>query len=279
MRATRWRTNLLVVVAAALLPLVAHSLEPRGYRNNNPGNIVQSPTPWQGKVECTNGEKIHECFETEWYGLRATAIVLRTYVHSHGLTTLPEIMNRFSEFPGASRGVSLISGIGEEEEVNPRDLEQMARLLFAIVVQENGHSRYSLEYLREVIYDSYGAVYFAGLDPPVRSAKGVGDEAASAERRAPQHDAGAWRRAGRAAGDTRQHEHALSMDPQGYSPVRGVVCHSTTEDGSSAAPRTARHRGVDGVEGGVLAIYQWPRRFNVARCKGLSDYPIGYTLS
>jgi hypothetical protein len=75
---------------------------PRGYRNNNPGNIRKSALAWEGlsdpaimRTYQRNESSFCVFMEPEW-GIRAMALLLRTYKHKHGLKTPHAIISRWA---------------------------------------------------------------------------------------------------------------------------------------------------------------------------------------
>lgn len=73
-----------------------HSLlQPRGIRNNNPGNIRIGKTRWRGQSAEQRDSAFIE-FDTPLYGLRALMRTLLTYHLKHGLDTVESIVNRWA---------------------------------------------------------------------------------------------------------------------------------------------------------------------------------------
>lgn len=66
----------------------------RGIRNCNPANLRKG-CKWVGLSKRQDDAEF--CvFDSMHYGVRALIKTLRTYVLVHGLTTIPEILNRFA---------------------------------------------------------------------------------------------------------------------------------------------------------------------------------------
>jgi hypothetical protein len=66
---------------------------PRGFRNNNPGNLRElkgDKTRWRGE-RSTDDDAGFEFVSLE-YGLRAMIVVLRTYIKRKGLDTIEKII-------------------------------------------------------------------------------------------------------------------------------------------------------------------------------------------
>lgn len=74
------------------------SKQPRGLRNNNPGNIRNSQrTDWQGEVdEASKNDKSFEEFETIAYGYRALIKLLQNYRKLHGCQTMADFIKRWA---------------------------------------------------------------------------------------------------------------------------------------------------------------------------------------
>ena len=116
---------------------------PRGLRNNNPGNIKLSSTPWKGKIppgENTDGT--FEQFKTMDYGTRAMIKVLQTYYTRYGLNTIKTLLARYapnSENP-TSNYVDFVvkkSGYGPNA---PLDMskETLKKIILPMADFENG---------------------------------------------------------------------------------------------------------------------------------------------
>ena len=108
-----------------------------GIDNNNPMNIRISADHWQG---ATGDDGTFTQFISPLMGIRAAAVVLRTYRDKHGLNTIAGIVNRWAPpFENDTRGyiknVSFKLGIG----VNiPLTDAYYVRLIGAMIYQENG---------------------------------------------------------------------------------------------------------------------------------------------
>lgn len=118
----------------------------RGERNNNPGNIRISSSAWQGKI---NGrDTAFETFTTPFYGIRATAVLLRNYQFNHGLGTVREIINRWAP-PNENNTSSYVNAVASALRVNPDqqinldDDFVLTQLVKAVIKHENGRVIYS----------------------------------------------------------------------------------------------------------------------------------------
>lgn len=120
--------------------------EPRGVRNNNPGNIDRTNTVWQGEdrsPEALRREPRFCVFETPQAGFRALAKTLLTYQNKHGLRTVREIINRWAP-PVENNTEAYISqvarevGVGSREVVSLNKQVPLQRMVTAIARHENG---------------------------------------------------------------------------------------------------------------------------------------------
>jgi hypothetical protein len=69
---------------------------PRGLRNNNPGNLVQTSIPWQGKIPLSqNTDSRFEQFYELRYGIRAKMRDIITD-YKKGLTSVTAIINEYA---------------------------------------------------------------------------------------------------------------------------------------------------------------------------------------
>lgn len=128
--------------------------QPRGIRNNNPGNIERTATAWQGMSERQTDARFI-VFESPFYGIRALARVLRTYKNSYGLNTVRGIINRWAppvenDTGAYVRSVAAAIGVSPDQPL-AFDAGQLRRLVAAIVRHENGQQPYSDALLDEGI--------------------------------------------------------------------------------------------------------------------------------
>ncbi|SHO55131.1 virion protein [Vibrio quintilis] len=117
------------------------SSQPRGVRNNNPLNIRDNGTDWQGMCEINTDPSFVQ-FESAEYGFRAGARILRTYYRS-GYKTLSQMISRWapvSENDTATyiRNVSNWTGIGPHQTVDVYDRNTLSNVLLAMSRQESG---------------------------------------------------------------------------------------------------------------------------------------------
>lgn len=118
--------------------------QPRGIRNNNPGNIKRGSSQWVGKVpyeQSTDGT--FEQFTYYVYGVRAMIKLLRTYIEG-GTNNISKIINRWA--PAADNNnpmayighVVLKTGIPADQTISFSNTAQIKALVKAIADYENG---------------------------------------------------------------------------------------------------------------------------------------------
>lgn len=109
----------------------------RGLRNNNPGNIVKTTIPWQGKV--AGSDSRFETFSDIEYGLRAMALNLMTY-WTGGTRTPAAIVNKWSPDGNEANYAKLISsktGFAINQAI-PNTPDAWRKMLKAMTEVENG---------------------------------------------------------------------------------------------------------------------------------------------
>ena len=120
--------------------------QPRGIRNNNPGNIRYTGTAWQGLANPpSDGE--YCIFVSVQYGLRALAKLLRNY-STMGFKTISQIISRYAPAPENNTAAYINSvvkntGYSANEQLNLADDNVLINLMKAIILQENGKQPYS----------------------------------------------------------------------------------------------------------------------------------------
>lgn len=121
---------------------------PRGIRNNNPGNIRYTATPWRGLANpASDGEFC--IFVRPEYGIRAMAKILASY-EKRGVDTLSEIISAWA--PAVENNTqSYILFVSAKTGISPIDIVGRHRwpvLLAAIITQENGIQPYTMELIK-----------------------------------------------------------------------------------------------------------------------------------
>jgi len=114
---------------------------PRGLRNNNPFNIIDSKTKWQGESDKNDDPKFEE-FEDMVIGIRAGMVILRSYMLKYKLNTISKIINRFAptvenDTKAYIEAVAKRTGFGKDQKLT-FDKYTICRLTEAICHHENG---------------------------------------------------------------------------------------------------------------------------------------------
>ena len=118
------------------------SRQPRGIRNNNPGNINFNHQPGAVMETGTPNPRFAK-FSTPEAGIRAAILNLQTYYYKHGLRTISQMINRWAPAQENATGsyirkVSQRTGLGPNDPVNIKDPNTLAALVDAISRVENG---------------------------------------------------------------------------------------------------------------------------------------------
>lgn len=121
-------------------------MQPRGIRNNNPGNIRHGDK-WLGLSD-KQSDSSFCTFKTPVYGIRAMAKILLNYQMVYGLKTLAGIIHRWAP-PNENDTCSYIDSVAEvlgvapKEEIDVGNPIVMAKLIKAIIRHENGIQPYA----------------------------------------------------------------------------------------------------------------------------------------
>lgn len=114
----------------------------RGLRNNNPGNIRLSATPWQGEVRPSQDAAFCQ-FGSMAYGYRALIKLLGNYRRLHGCQTISDFIHRWAP-PTENNTAGYISRVCSSMHVpatyrpDVDDRSTMCALAAAISLVENG---------------------------------------------------------------------------------------------------------------------------------------------
>lgn len=129
-----------------IVSTVTSVLEPRGLRNNNPGNLVLTTIAWKGKVpNAQNTDGKFEQFTQPLWGIRAMFIDVRGDIEKDGLNTIRKLITEYApkfENNTAAYIQSVVNqvGIGSDTRILPA---HYLNLLKAIIKHENGKQPYS----------------------------------------------------------------------------------------------------------------------------------------
>ena len=129
--------------------------EPRGIRNNNPGNIKYTGTAWLGLANPPHDGTF--CVFTEAkYGIRALAKVLRNYNRYYGIRTIYRIIKRFApatenQTDAYIKSVAASTGYDPHTQLNLESNAVLVKLMKAIIKHENGKQPYTDEEIEAAI--------------------------------------------------------------------------------------------------------------------------------
>lgn len=120
--------------------------EPRGVRNNNPGNIMKGDKGWQGEVQ--GNDTRYATFATPEAGIRAMGKTLLTYQDKHGLNTVEDIVSRWAPATENNTAayvatVAKAAGVKPDAPLNLRDPAVLTAVTRAMIQVENGKQPYS----------------------------------------------------------------------------------------------------------------------------------------
>ena len=116
---------------------------PRGIRNCNPGNLVISKIPWNGKVPKKDNTDGHfEQFISMEYGIRAMIMDLRGDIMKDGLNTIEKLISSYApdnenDTVAYIKVVAKRTGIKFNEKMIA-DKSTIFKLVEAISFHENG---------------------------------------------------------------------------------------------------------------------------------------------
>ena len=124
----------------------------RGIRNCNPGNIRKDGTPWEG-LSPVQDDPAFCVFIDAPHGIRAMAIILRSYQENYGINTIRGIINRWAP-PVENDTEAYIEDVCARARFKPDDPiditnEATAQMVIpAIIAHENAGYAYPLGVLQ-----------------------------------------------------------------------------------------------------------------------------------
>lgn len=139
------------------------TIQPRGIRNNNPGNIRKSKDPWQGLAE-RQTDAAFFVFKSPVYGIRALARVLIAYQDKKKLRTIRDIIGRWAPQTENDTNAYIISvadatGFSQDQILDMHRFDHLKPLVEAIIHHENGQQPYTDTEITK-------ALVLAGVEPP-----------------------------------------------------------------------------------------------------------------
>ncbi len=131
--------------------------QPRGIRNNNPGNIENNGIPWNGLSQDQTDERFYQ-FQKPEFGIRAMARILNNYQIHHGLNTVRGLIDRWAP-PIENDTNSYAEHIAHAAGVNPDQpievSEHLNQIIPAMIKHENGQQPYSADTIQAGINMAY----------------------------------------------------------------------------------------------------------------------------
>lgn len=127
-----------IVEAITQIPEQIVSTADRGFRNNNPGNIIPNGVKYNGLTGTdSSGFGI---FSSMQYGIRAIAVILKVYSSKYGLNTVDGIIRRWSatDQDAYVTNVSALLGVDPHDFIDVTDPNTLQGLVTGIIRQENG---------------------------------------------------------------------------------------------------------------------------------------------
>ncbi len=123
---------------------------PLSERNHNPGNlrIPGSTTGFQ-------------TFANDNEGIRALANQIRLYENRDGLDTISKILRKYSpsnenDTAALIKAASTRTGLGADQKLDPKDIDQLVKIVLAITKQENGRSNFTAQGIKIAIDNTTG---------------------------------------------------------------------------------------------------------------------------
>lgn len=122
------------------------SNEPRGVRNNNPGNVQRGGDKWQGEI--AGNDPRYASFSTPEAGIRAMGKTLLTYQDTHSLNSVEDFISRWApatenDTQAYIASVSQSMGVRPDSPLNLRDQATLSKLVASMIKVENGKQPYT----------------------------------------------------------------------------------------------------------------------------------------
>lgn len=133
--------------------LMGQAWQPRGIRNNNPGNLEWLPPgrAWNGQI---GSDGRFGVYDTPANGVRAMARQLLKYSRE-GLNTVRSIIAKWApasenDVGAYARSVAARMGVGPDESISVS--ASLPRLVAAMIRHENGQQPYSMSDIERWVY-------------------------------------------------------------------------------------------------------------------------------
>lgn len=164
-----WGDDAPADVGPTFFDSVMSAFQPRGIRNNNPGNVRISGSAWAGKVPiASNTDGTFEQFSGPFYGLRVIAYLLLKYQRDKGKKTIKALIedaggwapvNNADKNP-ANYGDTVAAAVGlrETDYVDLWTGNTLAGIVAAIVDFENGQQPYDATLIASAVASARSAL-------------------------------------------------------------------------------------------------------------------------
>ena len=116
--------------------------KPRGIRNNNPLNIVQTKDKWQGLREKQYDKRFCEFIDMA-HGYRAAFVILKNYIKKHGWVIIEQIVSHWAPKNENDTAVYIFAvcnfmDVKKDHVMDFGNMPDMLMLASAMTVVENG---------------------------------------------------------------------------------------------------------------------------------------------
>lgn len=142
---------------------------PRGVRNNNPGNLVQSDVQWEGKT--ASADPRYESFATPEHGIRAMALNAQ-HLQGQGAQSVSQLITKWAP-PSENDTPAYIAAVAKQMNVDPNgsiDLQNPATLQSftqAVIDHENGPGHYTPQQVQTGVSAALGKTKLTDTRPAV----------------------------------------------------------------------------------------------------------------
>lgn len=275
-------------VSMPVLAMPANSPNPIGIRNNNPGNIVESPITWKGEIDC---DSRFECFSTPELGIRALALNLLSYYFNDNLKTVNDIISKWSPHHENDTDTIIQSFIDRygDGDANVYDYERFREFVVNIIIQENGFNPYGdeidkalgsinaynmMEYWRN--NDSIRTSNPTRLNVSGRGAEDLVEETRHSSIKPPSVTRESGCATKRVQGSKGTVFSPNGMDKKSDSPYSYIFRNSLTKVSSPIHGYHSRSR-LDRNDFWFPLLYGWNRNIEVVRSKRIGNHTTGHS--
>lgn len=129
--------------------------DPRGIRNNNPGNIAKSANNWQGQ---SGDDGTYVQFATPEHGIRALSKNLLSY-QRQGFDTVDSIVSRWAPDGNEQNYAKFVSeklGVKSGDKIDLNNIDTLNKFTSAIIEFENGKIPYSNTQMNQGVSSALG---------------------------------------------------------------------------------------------------------------------------